>query len=781
MTRKTVIVSIVLAFLFLIQLPSFASQAKYPQIEIGGYKNWFYSKYNVSPIGNYEIALRDVLVPGDYTGGPWTEELRLYIAGDLLEDISVVYDLEQNSATMDWYNLYINYRNYSLIFGDPKDYFNGQEYILQDHISGIGAAAEWGKLRTMLFSGTYPGGWSTNLTSFKIFRNPQYNGEKAFSYFKDNPYLEYLSLDLGRVDINGDTIEVYLDGKKLINKLDFYFDNAYGLVLISSNFKDAKEARISYVLNNGEKKEEVFDFNKDAGRRAFLSPDFRIIDGSEIVTVDGARQERGLDYRANYSLGLFVMNQPIHDDAEVRIDYDYTYGAGLYDSETISNQAGTSFTLAHRYIIDDSESVVKNSQYLYTGADYSMNYNDGTINFVVPLTNSDTVEVSYTYKGIRQDVMGANAEYELSDWSKVGSSIVSISPSKSDEYLYDVMSPSSFLIWNLYNRTILNEDTYVKTEFALSSQNVDFRNSNTVEADSALKVFGKTRFGNLDLSGTYRKTGINFASVRKVKMGADWSEEEVGAAARYKLLDNLSVKMGVESDKEQIGASPEVNTAVTEYGFNYQPLQFWTIAYDYKMRMVGVNVPQLVEDRFYSQYFYSNLDIKELFPVVKGFSNDAELIFKYLRSDENGDAFSGGGVVVADTMTDRSELGWYHDFKGGFSSYILYKVENMKDNVSASSYDRLTPFYRISYLWEFGGGHNLEFYWDYSTAQQRGSTDYDKKETGLGIVWDIPTDNPILSEFKFSTLVRNSDYTDLNDSSNNYMMSEMEIAGSLVF
>jgi len=178
-----------------------------------------------------------------------------------------------------------------------------------------------------------------------------------------------------------------------------------------------------------------FDFKKEARRRAFLSPELRIVDNSEIVTVDGVRMTRDIDYRINYNLGLVVMKEPIHNDAEVRLAYDYSCGASNFASETLSGRSGALFNLAHKRIVSGTVTVIKNNSPLQAG--YSINYNNGTITFSVPLVTTDTVTVSYPYLGIRQDIAGANAEYKLNDWCKFGSSVVSVAPARADESLQE--------------------------------------------------------------------------------------------------------------------------------------------------------------------------------------------------------------------------------------------------------------------------------------------------------------------------------------------------------
>jgi hypothetical protein len=778
MSRKIIVALIAFAIIFVIGCPSFAAQESYPQITISGYKRWLYSEIDVDPSRNYFLAIGDRLLSG--SGGPWSEQLELGIKGKLFENLNVNYDLKQIPNTPERYDIITNFYNYSLLFGCQQELFVNQEYIIQDYPIGVAVGGKWDRLKARIFTGSYPSGQiaspTANYSSYKLFRNPDYTGNKVSGSFSiDNPYLEYLSLDLGRADIMDDSLEIYLDDRPLIRDSDFFFDEAYGLVLISGRFKNARSARIVYVLKNGEKKERTFDFKIEAQRRAFLSPEFRIIDGSEIVTVDGVKLTRDLDYRINYNLGLFIMNKPVHEDAEVRIDYNYSYGANLYASETISGQAGNIFTLTHKNIVSKSETVTKNGSQLQSG--YLMDYINGRISFAVPLTTADTVEVSYSYTGIRQDVMGANAEYKLSDWTMVGSSVVSISPRKSDEWLYSQISPSSFLIWNLYNNTTLNKDTFINAEISFSNRNVDIRNNLTSEADSALKVFGRTSFGNLALSGTYRKIGLNYASIKKVKMGTGWREEKSDIGFSYKVFDNFSLHAGYETGMNQEGSSssPEALIKTDVFGIKYDPFEFWDIDLDLRKYEQGPDVNKTTQR---STSVHSDLDVRRLFDTTKSFSRDIKIIYKYY----DGRLTAPVSVYMVTTKNIRSRFGCYANFIGGLSSYVQYDDENeVNDAPTSLSVKRIIPLYRISYKFGFGGDHTLEIYYDYSTTQQRGSTAYDKKDYGNGIVWNFPIENPVLSSFQIGATFKRTDYTDINNPANDYRATEIGFQGTMAF
>ena len=201
LSRKVLIASIFL-IIFGIECLALVSQEAYPQLAISGYKRWLYLKFETAPLRNYGLAVGDLLIPS----APWSEELELYIQGKLSEDLNVDYNLRQIPNGYEQYNVGVSFRNYSLLFGNPKAAFYNQEYVLQDYPIGIVTGGRWDRLQAYLFYGKYPSGQiaspTENFSSSKLFRNPDYNGNKVSgSYNIDNPYLEYLCLDLGRADI----------------------------------------------------------------------------------------------------------------------------------------------------------------------------------------------------------------------------------------------------------------------------------------------------------------------------------------------------------------------------------------------------------------------------------------------------------------------------------------------------------------------------------------------------------------------------------------------------
>ena len=122
------------AVLFLVLTGSFlfADQPlqTYPQIDISGFKKWEHTEASVAPNSNYFAGLTQL---GGYTplasGGPWQERLQLKIIGQLSENLSVSYDLDQEPETPEKFDVKVKYYNNELTFGDINANFSGNEFV----------------------------------------------------------------------------------------------------------------------------------------------------------------------------------------------------------------------------------------------------------------------------------------------------------------------------------------------------------------------------------------------------------------------------------------------------------------------------------------------------------------------------------------------------------------------------------------------------------------------------------------------------------------------------
>lgn len=296
----------------------------YPQINIMGYKKWLYDEITVDPSRNYFSYLSSFEAwRTDRGRGTWLELLDLSIAGELSEDLGVHYRLFQAPYGLETFNVAVNYKNYDLLFGDlNRLIFADKALFAVDYFNGVSLSGKWGTWSAGLIpSAKYPKSDAKgDYNNLIYFRSPRYNGQKI-PILDDDPNLEYWGFDLGDISINKKDVKLFIDNKRLPDNY-FYFVN--GLFLFSATFKDGEIAKVIISRSNGQSEEKVYAIKKEARRRAFLIPYFRLRDRTETVRIDGMQIYRGLDYGINYNLGLIVLNRPIPEDAEVKIDYKYS-------------------------------------------------------------------------------------------------------------------------------------------------------------------------------------------------------------------------------------------------------------------------------------------------------------------------------------------------------------------------------------------------------------------------------------------------------------------------
>ncbi|MFH1826801.1 MAG: hypothetical protein ABH823_05915 [bacterium] len=778
--KKIILIAVLfftLVFLLFCAGPVVAAEEIYPQLAISGYKLWRYNEIDVAPMRNYFSALRDSQFQNFY--GPWSEDLQLSIHGALSSDLTVTYDLAQLSGTHEKFSVGVNSHDQQLVMGDQEKLLQDQAYLLQDIPNGLSWSGRWDKFKVnLLATGRYIGTSSFTNEAWKIYRSPDYFGENGWpAYYRDNPYLEYLGFSLGRVDIESESLTVKIGTKVLLRGTDFLFDQVGGLVLIPRSSRRDEPVRVSYRSTNGTTEEKTFTFDADARRSAFASPDFRIVNGSEIITVDNVRLEDGQDYRANYNLGLFVLNHPVAEDAIVTLNYEYTCGPGLAASETITGRTGISISLAYDLLAVDSAHVIKNGTTLTENTDYLISYSTGTITMATILTAADTLEVSYLYYGINKAATAYNFEYDLTPGNRVGASLVNIASDSTYSSTKNNLPTSQYNIWNVYQRLVIGNNSFINTEIAGSTGDLTLSGISTSESDAALKVEAGTRLGSLILNGNYQKTGPKFASVRKVKSTNDWHDESAAVSAKYLVNQNLSFDGGLKSAVTQTGGvSWETNISTFFIGSDYRPINAWDLRYEYRSRdEQGRNS----NGRQTNSQIYSNWDLRVLVPIVRSFSDSSNLYCKFLVSRGSGEVSSLG---ISAGSYDRTEIGWLNVYPLGCSTFVDYLSEQIGDAVGVS-YNRSTPYLKVSYPWVFGAEHSLEFYYDVSTAKEEGATVNNQKNIqGYGLTYNLPIDdNAVLSRIQFSSYLQSVDYTDRNNFANAYRSNTINFNGTMVF
>lgn len=545
------------------------SFAIYPEIKVSGYKYWLYNKIDVDPVANYFLYVSSTEGFNRTTGGPWNEVLRLNVNLQHNEDLGINYLINQYPAQEDNYRLGLNYKNYSLILGNPNLFIN-QELMPADLINGTTIAGEFGKLNLKyLISGDFPkAALKGPFKDQRQYLSPKYFGPKSQTgYGQNDSYLELLGYELGRSDIKGESVQVSVGRKKLIKDFDFFLDTEYGLLLLPSAYKSYQTGIITYESIAGEKTEKSFNLETETSRRAYYIPEFRVIDGSENIAVDGLKLTRGIDYRAYYNKGLFILNRPINEDADVKIDYEFTYGPGVAGSQKAQGLA-------------------------------------------------------LEYQPMDWQKIGISFYRVNSSSSEVGSLATS---SKSD----DIFSIADKLVLNS-NTYILGEYAFSTDD---SYYFTGISSGTTLENGSAVGISGRTRIGNLWLSANYKKHDPAFASLRKIKKNENWMYEEKNLQGQYKINDNSEVRGGIGSELFKIGAATQEETATIVLGVSFKlgsAVSFDMDVYLKNPKSSEDELSQLIAVRYepLGKNRSTNSLFKDISLTAKGYSNSIGSIWK---------------------------------------------------------------------------------------------------------------------------------------------------------
>jgi len=775
-------ISLAVVFSLVIITSSFADNV-YPQIAISGYKKWIYDKIAVSPLSQYNNYF-EYQRRYDYTSVPWNEPLTLGIDAVLSNDLYVKYFIQQDPRMRDYNELTLKYKgNLELTSSGYLSLFDENEFLLQDYVSGMSLSYKTGKIKAgILLSGKYPATYQGfPLSGISTFSNPDFNGKKTPEINHDEQEYELMGFDLGKLDVDSSSIKAILDGKKAYD-ISIYFRN--GKVFVPQSLKALyRNIKFSYQRLDGNAEEKDFAL-REGKRQGFLVPFNRLINGQEVITVDGVKMERDLNYYINYNNGLIVMNNALLDNSDVQINYDYVYGSSNHNSENWTNKTGTSFSLSYRNVANVS--VVKNGTLLVNGLNYQLNRTLGTITFLQALIATDTLQITYDYGGIRQTLWGGKVEYDLANWNIFELSLVNIQPDNNDSGLFDELTPSSYQIINLKNKLNIVDNSEIISEISSSSTNLDIRTGATVEAGTAIRVEGRTNLFGYGLSVAYRKIDPNFASIQMVKQNANHKETDLNFNLETPEFLKMKFSFGSNyvSSRDSI-AQPALTDNSTHFGVNFKPTDFLDCNFSVEQRQAD-NLTPSGEVTTKGNLFITSVKIDNLTRLVPAFdriASSSNIIYKYMTSDVNGYLISENGGS-ASKITD---IGWKAEFFGGLSSYLSLRQEDLfGPAMNIPIYLKSKPFYRVGYKFNLAG-QLIEVYGNYSSEKNSGSLaglyamDNLKNQTTYGLSWLIPSDNPILSAFQMKAEYLDTRYTDNLSATNNYQAQETTFAGEFDF
>ncbi|KPJ68219.1 hypothetical protein AMJ44_06875, partial [candidate division WOR-1 bacterium DG_54_3] len=413
-------------FCFLFPNYVFAQQT-YPQIDISGFKKWEYKKVEVDPTRNYFAGLTQLggFYP-TFTGGPWQERLQLRIAGQLSENLSVSYDLEQQPETPDRFDVKVKYYNNELTFGDFTANFSGNEFAsTSKFLNGVMLTAKDSWYDVVTVPSAKLKSQTQKLTAQKG------NNTKG-------PY------NLGHGSIVEGSERIELNGNPLTRNIDYTIDYFEGKIIFNRILTQADEFKYSYEYTNildlffpALSKRDFFGFQSrftidpeefgkpapkeepviDSARELFpstatLEPEIveeeasgryrlkniPIIKFSEKLTFMGIELKKDQDYFIRYDQGLIKLLTRFLPTAEDPLVVEYNYYQTSSESEALLGIGSRGpYLLAHPHLVPESERIEVDGKLFVRDLDYQINYQTGEIVFGIIIGPTSQINAKYRY------------------------------------------------------------------------------------------------------------------------------------------------------------------------------------------------------------------------------------------------------------------------------------------------------------------------------------------------------------------------------------------------
>jgi len=419
---------VIIWLLFLGYWSLVAAQPTYPQLDISGFKKWETKQVEVKPDRNYFAGLTQLggYTP-TYTGGPWQERLQLKILGQLSENLSVTYDLEQQPENPDKMDVKVKYYNNELTFGDFTANFSGNEFVsASKYLNGVMFTAKdsWYDIITVP---------SAKLKSYTQSLTSQKGNNSR------GPY------NLGHGGIVEGSEQIQLNGVYLTRNVDYTIDYFEGKVTFNRMLTPLDEFKYSYEYTNiidlffpslskkdflGFQSRFTIDpekFGKPAPKKepvilttrevfpssGTLEPEVEeeeatgtyrlkftpIIRFSEVLTFMGTELRKNEDYLIRYETGeIKLLTRFLPSSSEV-LTVTYKYYQTSSEAEEIPGIGSRGpYRTQNAPLVSGSERIEVDGKLMVRDLDYTINPESGEILFGTVIGPTSLIKVSYRYQ-----------------------------------------------------------------------------------------------------------------------------------------------------------------------------------------------------------------------------------------------------------------------------------------------------------------------------------------------------------------------------------------------
>lgn len=412
--------------LFFFLCRSSADQA-YPQIDIAGFKKFENKKVDVDSSRNYFAALSHLggFYP-TFTGGPWQERLQLRLLGQLSQNLSVSYDLEQQPETPEKYDVKVKYDNNELTFGDINASFAGNEFVSASKtLNGVMLTAKdsWydivavpsGKLKSQTQALTSQKGNNTS-GPYNLGHGSIVEGSEIIQL--NNLYL------VRNVDYTIDYFEGKITFNRLLSQTDefkysFEYTNILDLFFPSLSKRDffGFQSRFSIDPEKFGKPEPKKGAVIGAERENFPSQgtpeaeiqeeessgkyrlkNFPVEKFSESLTFMGVKLKKNEDYVIRYDIGEIKLLTKFLPSPSEPLAIEYRFSKTSSEAETIPGIGSRGpYRTKQANLIPESERIEVDGKLFVRALDYSIKYESGEIIFGTVVGPTSQIKTSYRY------------------------------------------------------------------------------------------------------------------------------------------------------------------------------------------------------------------------------------------------------------------------------------------------------------------------------------------------------------------------------------------------
>ena len=403
------------------------ADSTYPQIDVSGYKKWENKKVDVDNMRNYFNALSQLggYYP-TYSGGPWQERLQLRILGQLSEDLSVSYDLEQQPETPEKYDVKVKYKNTELSFGDLSATYAGNEFVsTTKFLNGVMLTSKDSWYDLILVPSSKLKSQTQNLTSQRgaATRGPYNLGHG--SIVENSEFIQLNGVpQIRNIDYTIDYFEGKITFKNILNETDefkysYEYTNVLDLFFPSLSKRDffGFQSRLTIdpdTFGKPEPKEEPLvasaretfptqttmesDIQAEESSGNYRLKNFPVIKFSETLTFMGSRLKKNEDYIIRYETGeikLMTRFLPTNDDP-LSVEYKFHQTAIVTDNINGVGSRGP-YRTKHGRIVPESERLEVDGRLMVRGLEYNLDYTKGEIMLGMSLGPTSQIKITYKY------------------------------------------------------------------------------------------------------------------------------------------------------------------------------------------------------------------------------------------------------------------------------------------------------------------------------------------------------------------------------------------------